>query len=151
MDVDVIFSHSGPYGTGYATMAHTKRSSPCGCCGPGAESWCLRLPCFVCACSFHQYLLCEHWLLCHWKGCEVLLLYVCVCLLSYLANHVAVLHQVLCVCWCVATALTALQYIMYFWFVDDVMFSHYGPSGDRIAQQPKLLQQFQPRPDFAHR
>jgi len=48
-----------------------------------------------------------------------------VCLQAYLWNHWSYLHQVFCACplwpW-IGAALTALRYVMYFRFVDDVTF-----------------------------
>jgi len=45
--------------------------------------------------------------------------------------------------------LAPLRFVVYYAFVDDVMFSHNGPCGEKIAQQQNLLHQFQQK--FAQR
>ena len=52
-----------------------------------------------------------------------------VCLRAYLWNRWIDLHEILCAdpLWpCLGLPLAALRYVMYFWFMDDVMFGCNG-------------------------
>jgi len=64
--------------------------------------------------------------------------YVClfVSLLAYLENRMTKLHPIFNACclwpW-LGPPLTALRYVMYFWIVDDVIFSDHRPNGPQSA------------------
>jgi len=64
----------------------------------------------------------------------VISMYVClsVCLSTTYCRKYVRVHQISCTCcrcsW-LGPALAAFQYVIYFWFVDDLVFFHDGPYG----------------------
>jgi len=54
-----------------------------------------------------------------------------VCLLAYLKNHMSKLHEIFCTCylWPWFNPLMTLEYVMYFGFMDDVVFYRNRPYG----------------------